>query len=101
MNATSSARASIFQWGFHYHIFYAMEAHVPFRMLAIAGSASMWQLESDVKSSSSSCARAFLGRDVDTPRVGGINDCEAKVAKLSLERVWLRRQATAALPMVL
>ena len=68
-----------------------MEAHVPFRVLATSAEFCLQsqQLESDCEVIQFISGLELSSDETSTLLVSyGINDCEAKVAKLSLERVW-------------
>lgn len=90
-----------FRWGSSYtHFFYAMEHYHPFRMLATSGEFCLSseqdgadcesiQYVSGITSWSSPTRSAnMMTRTEGVVLAYGLNDCETRVAKLSLERIW-------------
>ncbi len=92
-----AAGAGVFMWGHHYtHFFYALEPKAPFRTIATSGEFCIQSVQdaSDCESIQfvSSISWEAAG---DGPQAGGgaillaygVNDCEAKVARLPVERL--------------
>ena len=98
-SSSSSSRASLssqsrtFMWGFHYtHFFYALEPYAPFGVVATSHEFCL-QSEQNASDCESIQFVSGLLHAVDLPRPTlllsyGINDCEAKVGKISVDRVW-------------
>lgn len=91
----TDAKGRIFKWGYHYtHFWYAMEATAPYRILATSNEfclaspqntsdCEIIQFVSGISlSASASEANPTLLASY------GVNDCEAKVAAIGLDRVW-------------
>ena len=80
-----------FQFGYFYtHFFYTVQSAAPHRMTATTGE---FCIGSAQDASDCESAQFVSGMVVDAPGeklllTFGVNDCEAKVAKLSLESVW-------------
>ena len=92
-NGTEPERT--FMWGFHYtHFLYALEPHAPFRVIATSREFCLAaeQDQSDCESIQfvSGLTLAPSGRELLLSY--GINDCEAKVVKMPLSRMWAMLQ---------
>jgi len=108
LNVTSTSGAATgapvppptFMWGFRYtHFFYAIQARAPFRVVATSGEFCLeaMQQPGDCESIQfvSGLAlerKAAAAKDADEHATlllsYGVNDCEAKVGRVALERVW-------------
>ena len=94
-NATAAApkpkEPATFMWGFHYtHFFYALEPHAPFRVIATSRE---FCLQSEHNASDCESIQFVSGLNLVSGPESllmsyGVNDCEAKVTKLPLERAW-------------
>lgn len=119
-NATTHATPGItpatFMWGFHYtHFFYAVEAHAPFRVVATSGEFCLEaaQDKRDCESiqfvsglalapsapTSGAAAGVGSGRGTNLLMSYGVNDCEAKVGSVGLDRVWSMLEPLAGVAM--
>lgn len=94
----SADSSGVFMWGFKYtHFFYTVEPHLPFRTLATSGEFCIesTQNQGDCESVQfvSGIAHAHSD-DVASKRPPalllsyGVNDCEAKVGQIFMQRVW-------------
>ena len=112
--ATPSSTASAangtnatFMWGFHYtHFFYALEPQAPFHVVATSGEFCLQaaqdaadceaiQFVSGITLAQGNGGKADASSsssgNTDRPTLllsYGVNDCEAKVGRLSVDRVW-------------
>ena len=87
---SSVPRQRTFMWGYQYtHFFYALEPHAPFRVFATSREFCMASEQNPADCESIQFASGLtLAPDASTLLLSyGINDCEAKVAKLPLSQV--------------
>ena len=91
----TKAPSSPFMWGYHYtHFFYLTEAHAPFRVVATSGEFCLQsqQDKNDCESIQFISGLTVAPSESDATNTlllsYGINDCESKVAKLPIDRVW-------------
>ena len=78
-------------WGFQYtHFLYALEPHAPFRVIATSREfcVAAEQDTSDCESIQFVSGLAVAPGGSTLLLSYGVNDCEAKVSKMPLERVW-------------
>ena len=92
---STSMNASVpFMWGYHYtHFFYVLEPHGPFGMVATSGEFCLEsaQLQGDCESIQFISGIALQEGTTSKPELllsYGVNDCEAKVGRVSLESIW-------------
>jgi hypothetical protein len=93
--ARNASRSASFMWGFHYtHFFYAVERYEPFRVVATSGE---FCLEAEQDAADCESIQFISGLNLRSKTASdaaelllsyGVNDCEAKVARLSLDMVW-------------
>ena len=89
---STAAEAPAFMWGFQYtHFLYALEPQAPFRVIATSREFCLasQQEVSDCESIQFVSGITHAAGSPETLLLSyGVNDCEAKVGRLSLERAW-------------
>ena len=91
LGVNGSTTARTFMWGFQYtHFLYALEPHAPFRVIATSREfcVAAEQDASDCESIQFVSGLAVAPGGSTLLLSYGVNDCEAKVSKMPLERVW-------------
>ena len=93
-----TARGQPFLFGYAYtHFFYAVEAHAPWRTVATSGEFCLEAVGAPTDCESVQFISSVELQEPQTLLLAyGVNDCQAKVARLSLERVWRMLRPLAA-----
>ena len=96
--STAAARGQPFLFGYAYtHFFYAVEVQSPWRTVATSGE---FCLAADGAPTDCESVQFISSVELQEPQTlllaYGVNDCQAKVARLSLERVWRMLRPLAA-----
>jgi len=95
---TAATHGQPFLFGYAYtHFFYAVEAHAPWRTVATSGEFCLEAVGAPTDCESVQFISSIELEDPQTLLLAyGVNDCQAKVARLSIERVWRMLRPLAA-----
>ena len=96
--SAAAAHSQPFLFGYAYtHFFYAVEAHAPWRTVATSGEFCLAADGAPTDCESVQFISSVELQNAQTLLLAyGANDCQAKVARLSLERVWRMLRPLAA-----
>ena len=78
-----------FRWGHHYtHFFYALTPHLPFEMMGVSVEFCIASKQNPQDCESVQFITGLALRGSTLLMAYGVNDCEAKIARLPMARVW-------------